>query len=1280
MKFTRFFSLVFLFVFSKNLLAQTQNLTGWQLIEQNNFVAARPVFEADLKKNPSDEAALVGLMFLSETVHDYENYKKFANQLMVSNWKSGHFWLFGHLFDGTPEQVLAHPMPPEIRTQLLLNQADSLFVHRKFEESAIAFRKVIPDWQWLLTGPFSDVGGSGFLDKNLPETAPFSKAQIFKNEEGTEFGWLERRMFPPGSFVDFGRLPEQRGMSTFFAQTFLENATERTVQLRLTRHEPVKIWLDDQILLDRPRQTAKITDLESATFVLPKGTHRLLVKLSEFPDDDPETKISLAFNDVLDDSPDSDFRQRYGRSQGNGRFRRQNETEFLIRFCDPATGETLQDLTSNFEGKYQPADSKWQVELFENMFLAAQIDQKTSNYLSNYLLAKAFAISEKYETGEEYFSNQLKINPSPAFLKFLLAKFYAADDKDDRAEGLLSELDTVRCPTLAANFLRLEKINVEQNETEYLGQLEKMLSLSPTNFPLISTYLNKLKSKGKKEQVKGFVRQFLEKNKDKKWKERLEEYLEDDSYKPESYKATTDKDRQKQFKLAQKRLKTRFSFTDYSTLIEFYKTKNKPSEVLKIHDELIKIMPWNTNRKIQKAKFLFEKEKYDEALAIYQNLLPHLPYSTDILETMGDIFIEKKDETEALKWYRRAEKLADGRGSLDRKIEKLENSKKFNGYFETVSLEEAAKNKAWEEKYRGEESVISLFSQQLTYKKDEDKIEAVRKMVIHILNDAGAKSWTEADFRGIGRISSAKVLKKDGSVTSPSLDYRTAVFKNLQAGDIILVEGYAEQGMKDEVPGEFLAFEVLSWPAPVAVSTMEMLVPKDLKLFFSSNRIAAEPTLTRDTGDLKMLKWVWKNVEKLEREEASPGNLDVYSWLMVGNAPDWTKIVKWYNQKTYCRTAPNYEVLEKARQLVRPGMSETEIVETLHTFITGEINYSFVPFLNTSYVPKKPGATLAGKVGDCKDVATLMISLLRENGIQAWFTLAETHSFSRREPRPAIYCFNHAIVAYQLSDGKLRFADLTTDYYPNGIVPEFDSDAWGLVIRDGENQLVRLPNHALDPEKSRVEITGKATVDADENLILDVSTVNFGCPAGRWREELIPAAPEDRRKLMSEYFGGGVLTHLDFEELTFENLEKINEPLRMKLRLKSFNQLDRVSNFWIMPLPLPLATPTHRALFAGTRYNQLDVDDLFELAPVRETVDLTLPDGFTFLEMPKNVHLSGEFGEYILTFEPLPGGVRIKREVTFRQRYIEPKDFAAFKKFYVEMLDADDTKVAVRKK
>ncbi|MCK6692069.1 MAG: DUF3857 domain-containing protein [Thermoanaerobaculia bacterium] len=1254
--------------------------SGWDFIRENNFVQARPAFEAALAQNPNDEAVLLGLIFLAETIRDHESYEKYANQLLDAHWTPEYVWLFQHLFKGTPEEALRRAAGNSTLSAWAQQQADTLFKYRRFAESAALRTSILPDWNWSVCGPFTNIAGSGFVEAAPPETRSFSWQDSFLNDQKIPLRWLRRLQRKPGAPVGFDDLPQNGEPGVWYANTFIDVPTARGVALRVSSAEPVKVWLDDRILFERSRPVAAGEwDQEILLFELPAGKHRLLVKIAGFPKEYAGSRIRLEFND-LGNNGDYDYEPQYEGLADNAPPALEAQSVFALRFTDPATGAAFPDVVSAWEAPYQPASRPWNAVVEENRHLqtlqaAWQAHPRALWRL--YLVAKAFAKYEAWEEGEAFFAG---LPSGTAFQRFLLAKFYDANGKSERAEALLSEMDTSLAPTYAEHYLRLQKIDPEQDEAQYLAALEHLLQLSPTNWTLLNRYLSFLKEKGRQEQARAFSRRFLEQHDSPKWKKRLKSYLEAESYKPSSFKQETDREREKKYRAARQRLKTMFSLPDYGTVIRYLKQKDKTEETLRTYDEILSAAPWLKYYQRQKAAYLFEKERPGEALQLIRELLDIQPYDAALCELAGDIYIEKKQEKEALSWYKKA-RLFKGREGYDLagKIEKLENRRSYAVYFNAVDLNALAKSSGVPEIFAGEEAVITYLGHQLAYIPEERKYQAAHKCVIHIRNEAGAKRWTEADLSMLGKVTSARVVKQDGTVSSPDLGWGgMAVFKNLQAGDVILLEGSSERGAPEEFGDDLLGLEFLSWPAPVLRATFELLLPAQQELYFAFNRLSEQHT-RRDTGAFKLLRWEWNNIPKIEEEEAMPENIDASAWIMYGGAPDWSRVVQWYQRKTYCRTEPNYEVLAKARDLVQTGMSEQQIVTTLHNFITKEINYSYVPFLNSNYIPKKPGATLSAKVGDCKDVASLMIAMLREQGIPAWYTLVSTHSFSNTEPRPTPYVFNHAIVAYQTSDGRLHFDDLTTDYFPSGVLPDSDSDAWGLIIRDGETQLRRLPDHLLDPAVSGVGIRAEATLDSMGNLVMNAAVECRGVAAGNWRETLLRSTPEERLKRLTDYFGGGVLSHLDIGSARFDNLDSINAPLIAQIQTTAFHQMDQVAGLYILPLPLPLSTPTIKALFVARRYNNLDAQAFFEISPVRETVDLYFPPGITLAEAPRPVSLDTRFGRYSLLCEAIPGGLRIRREVRFTQRFISHADFPAFRQFYLDMLEADDGLLALRR-
>jgi hypothetical protein len=1267
----RFFFVFCLFCISVfSLPAQT----GWDHIRENDFAAAKITFQQALQQNGPEESTLVGLLFIAETLRDEAAYRLYAGQLLSAGWQPHYVWLFDHLYAGNPAAALPQPLHFSLKIPFIEALADSLFQIRRFEESAAWKNRIAPKWNWDIVGPFTNVGGSGFVETSPVENRPFSRLDTFKNENGRQFFWIRQPETGPGVGVSFDALPGGQETSVYYANSFFTVPERLEAELMISRKQPVKIWLDDQLILslDRP-DNADLRETERLRCTLAQGAHRLLVKIADFPEEIAPDRLAFL-----------DSRTRSGALSWEGADEEYGITDpaaaFFLRFADPVSGETLDQIRPAPESPY-PAGAGAKLVFERRPFLQYFLDRAAAQpekWENLYLLSKCFAKYAELEAGEAYFAAWRREHPQAAFGKFILAKLYDANDKGDRAEALLSEMDTTRTPTFAEHLFRLEKIDPDNNEPEYLAAMEKILTLSPTNLGMLNRYLQFLQESGRKEDLQAFLRRFFEKYRSPYWEKTLGTYLEADSYKPESDETPTERELTRNFKQAQKDVRKYFRLPDYETLLAYFRLKERETEVLKTYDELIRTLP-DGDFAFRKARYLFERGRNQEALEGMRELAARFPFNTSYCETIGDIYIEEKNEREALAWYRRALALDEGYWSYQvaEKIEKIEPAPANTRYFSAIDLLALARDTVGAGAYAAEESFVQLFSQQLWYDPKKQAVESVRKLIVRINSETGARYWTEADLQLLGDITSARVLRRDGTVSSPNVGWGMAVFKNLQAGDVILVEGGGRQDMPSHIPGELMYIAPVSWSVPVAQATLDLVLPDTQPAYFAANRLVAEPTMQLDTPGVKILRWDWRNLAKLEDEDAAPDNYDAMAWLMIGSAADWSKVAQWYERLTYGRTDLNYELREKARTLIQPGMQAPEIVAVLHRFITREINYSYVPFMNSNYVPKKAGATLAGKIGDCKDVATLMIALLREYGIPAWHALVSTHQFSSVEPRPALYIFNHAIVAYTLPDGVLRYADLTTDYFPTGILPTNDCDAWALVIRPGEKNLRRLPNQQLDTALTRMEIRGRGRI-VDGDLLLDVQTSLQGVVAGGWREVLLGASPEDRLKELSNYFAGGALSHTELEDIQFTNMDDVEAPLLLSMRLKAFQIFDQVLQFQIMPLPLPMSLRPEKALFAARRYNDLDIDALLELAPIYETIDLELPADRQLAEMPPNRSVESRFGRYELRFTALPGGLRVERRLVFHQRFIKYSEFEAFKQFYRPILNGDGGMVVLK--
>lgn len=1258
-------------IFSVPLLALSQD--GWDAIRKNDHKKAQEDFLLALKKDSTDASALKGMIYLSDVTGDQLSYSRYINTLINNHWDEDLYMLFNNEYKGNADKIIAQPsLSARAKLDARLSKADKDNYNRKFEESQKVYNAVFGNYQWTYIGPFKNLNGSGHITPFEVEKEDYNAGKTYVDEDGDELKWVNppsRDNSEPVAFRDFLM---SRNSATYFANLFFDVPDDRTIQLRISRNDPVKLWLDNDLVYENNENTSMEWDNEIVEVKVKAGTHRLLLKSSNYS---KEAKTSFdLFNFNYDDLYSS-----YSRGGGFNRKSSSSSGDFQVRITD-TNGELFTDIKTSATG----TNPKVNYETITRSFFVldhyeGKLALDPSDLFDYYALAQACIKYHQGDKYEEYFVKYQRANKDLILAKYLAFLVYFENSKKEKAYEVMNGIDQDQTPIFEILFQKLQEIDKNNDEDKYLAALDNLARISPSNMKVIKRYIEYYEKKGdpdkKEEYIKGIIKKYpeyesnlkssLKQNLSDKKKERKENFKEE---KQQSYSGD--------IKRTQKYMKKFFYTGDYYDLIEHFKAKDDNAKVLSLYDELIAIQPYNSEHHYEKAKYLFEEEKYDACENELKTALQFKPYKADYYELAGDACYERKDKDKALEYFKQARKYSS-RSSIDLKIEKIEGLKQYKKMFTTPTFSEILKQEEWKEKYKDEESVVLLYTkdQVLT---PEHETEIYQKFMVKILTDAGTKKWIEYDFGFLGNIKSARIIKKNGAEVIPDGRGGYKVFKNLEAGDIIQLEGSSIYSVAaNTITNEYYTRTYLNFEAPVYYEKYEIAVPQSQYFGYMDHKLDGDVQKRTDKG-FDFYKWDLHNVPAVAIEEAPIDKMDKWASIMVSTMPDWSKMVTWYERKTYRKLEAGYEIEEILDSIIKPGMTQKEKVETIYNYLTREIKYSYVTFLQSGYVPKDPGQTVCSRIGDCKDVATLMITMLRQVGVESYYVLVKTNDYFHMKTLPSIY-FNHCIAAYYL-DGKLHFLDMTTDFYPYYILPTMDSDAWALLIKDGVKELVQLPRDHIDTMKNKADITIKAKMNSDRSTDILVTAVHRGSIGGNIREYLTQTNKEEQKNYIMSMLGKGLFENLNLVDYKFDNLLDISSPLTSSYNLNAFNYCDRVASLLVFRIPYMTPVNTHPAILSKNRQTALDVEDIVRVEPTFQRVELTFPDGYDLLEMPKDVNLQGKYGTYRVSFKKIKNGLLVEKYQAFNTSVIDVNEFEDFKKFYQQLLDIDSTKIALKKK
>lgn len=256
---------------------------------------------------------------------------------------------------------------------------------------------------------------------------------------------------------------------------------------------------------------------------------------------------------------------------------------------------------------------------------------------------------------------------------------------------------------------------------------------------------------------------------------------------------------------------------------------------------------------------------------------------------------------------------------------------------------------------------------------------------------------------------------------------------------------------------------------PVLRRTYVLEHPKDLRVRVQALNMDRDAYSTREIegGRLKLV-WERTDIEPFEEEEHMPPAEQYMPslWFAVledqklGKTLDlssWEGIAEWYCGLSRESLKPGSGIVRMLNNLSVEGLIDIEKARRIYHYVQSNVRYVAIILGLGGFMPHTAEETFDKLYGDCKDQSTLLVSALREAGIESHLVLVRTAdwgSFEERFSFPGY--FNHVIAAAELS-GRMVYVDPTCRTCSFGILPYLVQGADALVIREGEDGLVTLP-------------------------------------------------------------------------------------------------------------------------------------------------------------------------------------------------------------------------------
>jgi tetratricopeptide (TPR) repeat protein/transglutaminase-like putative cysteine protease len=369
-----------------------------------------------------------------------------------------------------------------------------------------------------------------------------------------------------------------------------------------------------------------------------------------------------------------------------------------------------------------------------------------------------------------------------------------------------------------------------------------------------------------------------------------------------------------------------------------------------------------------------------------------------------------------------------------------------------------------------------------------------RTAEIRILADAGVKafavlSFTYTSANEVVDVDYVRVRKPDGTeVKTPDYNIQDmpadvtrsapmysdihekhVAVKGLAVGDVLeyLIR---YRVVKPQVPGQFWYEDSFITEGIVKDERLEISLPSDKYVKVVSPDFKPE---IKEAGGRRIYLWTHSNLEVKEKDPHEiPRRVPPNPSVQVTTFATWEDIGRWYGslQKDPLEVTPAIQA--KAAELTKGLKTDDEKIHALYNFVALQFHYIGLDFGIGRYQPHAADDVLGNGYGDCKDKHTLLASLLKAAGIDAWPALI--HASRKLDPEvPSPAQFNHVITVVPRGD-QMIWLDTTPEVAPYQLLMTMLRDKQALVIPSNKPPVLMMtPANPPSPQEQRFTSEGK---------------------------------------------------------------------------------------------------------------------------------------------------------------------------------------------------------------
>lgn len=1217
---------------------------GWDLWNENKLSEIEQLFKHAIKTDPADLRAYFSLSYLyklqGKNEASWEAFRSGMDRAPSPYPYLSAAWItekFLHNADQEKSGIIElltkvskdQTASDKLQANALSRLGEYYEKKNKLSESKKYYDQLKTISDWRLIGPFDNTSASGFQNVFPPETE-FNAVKKYSGKNEIPVKWFVFKTIRNDRWIDFTRYFGYDN-AVYYANTFIHSDVKRSVQVRVGTSGSLKTFLNDQCIIAVRDENNNDMDTYIAETELQQGWNRVLIK--------------CGYSEIAN-------------------------CNFMFRLTD-VNGVPLNDIEISTDAKpYVPVSNApvVSIENFAEKYFRLQIADHPDRIENYFLLSDVYLRNDKAVEGEALLKQVMAKLPNCSLVYEQLIEAYMRGEKRSEVSDLYEKLALLK-PDLPSviMFQYYQSMGNEDYDTAE-KKIQTYAKLLPGNKQMYVMYIDFYSKKKQVDKLIEIVNEAY-KNFPTEWifvKIRAAIVLQ------------TERNFAPALEVLKEYLDQEYTKDGVYAVAELYLRANDVKSFEKEFNKLFDLTPTSPGYYLQLAEVYIQLQQYPKAESAVRKAMDITPSNSTVLEKLGTILRMMGRNEEAKQAFREALLNQPTKYDSRENLRELESKPFIFTNFPSVDVRALIQTAPSAEKYPDDAAIYLLDdTKRVVY--PEGASEYSREVVVKVFNSRGVDYFNEfwIGYNSYSEnliVERAVVIKKDGTEVKADIDRNNVVFKSLESGDIIHMKWRVKNFYNGNLSRHFWDQVNFNGFLPMANVRYSMIVPPGKHFSYRMQNSNMKPAI--DTlSDGVRYSWKRENVPSLETEQNMPGSAEIGIVLYISSLPSWEYIVQWYSDLAREKTASSYEIREQVKELFtgKENADEMEKIRTIYNFITEKIRYSNVSFRQSAYIPQPARNVLVHKLGDCKDVATLCVAMLKEVGIRSYHVLVNTRNEGyNRNILPSI-AFNHCIVAVETSGG-LKYFDLTAYNYPAGSIPLMDQGAFALTIKPGVKEPFYLDQSMFMPRN--LLRTQEITLGKENSAQFKKTSRRTGSSAGSYRETFRNLGKKDQEKelvrLLSDDYA-----NVKLQSFEFKNLDSPDSSISINMVFTALNFVTKaagmtiVKNLWTDKFTSFEALSDEQRDFAFYFYPGIDT--------LKETVTINLEPGMKPVDLVPSTVIKSVFGDYALTYTVGKGVITAQRELIYKKEIIQPEEYTAFKEFYNKVQLADEVNIVLKK-